>query len=102
MVFSHTQISPVVAKKFFALYSAMKTGSTVIIQRGKSRDRLEPNVKGKIDAVREKARQSDAPARNARPHIAKVVKTDLDSLKWKILFHPPYTLNIAPSDSYLF
>uniref|UniRef100_A0A2M4C4G5 Putative mariner mos1 transposase n=1 Tax=Anopheles marajoara TaxID=58244 RepID=A0A2M4C4G5_9DIPT len=39
---------------------------------------------------------------NARPHVAKVVKTYLETLKWDILPHPPYSSDIAPSDYYLF
>jgi len=36
---------------------------------------------------------------NARPHVAKVVKKYLETLKWDVLPHPPYSPNIAPSDS---
>ena len=39
---------------------------------------------------------------NARPHVAKPVKTFLETLKWEVLPHPPYSLDIAPSDYYLF
>jgi len=39
---------------------------------------------------------------NARPHVAKVVKTYLETLKWDILPHPPYSPDIAPSDYWLF
>ncbi|GBP83312.1 Mariner Mos1 transposase [Eumeta japonica] len=40
---------------------------------------------------------------NARPHVAKVVKTYLETcMSWEVLPHPPYSLNIAPSDYYLF
>ena len=35
---------------------------------------------------------------NARPHIAKVVKKYLETLKWDVSPHPPYSLDIAPSD----
>jgi len=35
---------------------------------------------------------------NVRPHVAKVVKKYLETLKWDVLLHPPYSLNIAPSD----
>jgi len=37
---------------------------------------------------------------NARPHVAKVVKKYLETLKWNVL--PPYSLDIAPSDYWLF
>ena len=39
---------------------------------------------------------------NARPHVAKPVKTYLETLKWDALPHPPYSPDIAPSDYYLF
>ena len=39
---------------------------------------------------------------NARPHVAKPVKTYLETLKWEVLPHPPYSTDIAPSDYYLF
>ncbi|GJQ65331.1 hypothetical protein Trydic_g7447 [Trypoxylus dichotomus] len=39
---------------------------------------------------------------NARPHIAKSIKTYLETVKWEVLPHPPYSQDIAPSDYYLF
>ena len=39
---------------------------------------------------------------NARPHIAKPVKTYLETLKWEVLPHLPYSPDIAPFDYYLF
>ncbi|EGI61410.1 Mariner Mos1 transposase, partial [Acromyrmex echinatior] len=39
---------------------------------------------------------------NARPYIAKVVKTYLETLKWKVLLHAPYSPDVAPSDYHLF
>ncbi|KAG5307640.1 MOS1T transposase, partial [Pseudoatta argentina] len=39
---------------------------------------------------------------NARPHVAKPVKTYLETLKWEVLPHPLYSLDIAPSDFHLF
>ena len=38
---------------------------------------------------------------NARPHVAKPVKTYLETLKWVVLPHPPYSADIATSDYYL-
>ena len=37
-----------------------------------------------------------------RPHVAKVVKTYLETLKWEVLPHPPYSPDVAPSDYHLF
>lgn len=39
---------------------------------------------------------------NARPHVARPVKTYLETLKWDVLSHPPYIPDIAPSDYHLF
>ncbi|KAG5317862.1 KCNN protein, partial [Pseudoatta argentina] len=39
---------------------------------------------------------------NARPHVAKPVKTYLETLKWEVLPHPLYSPDIAPSDLHLF
>ena len=39
---------------------------------------------------------------NARPNVAKSVKTYLQTLKWEVLPHPPYSPDIAPSGYYLF
>lgn len=39
---------------------------------------------------------------NARPHVAKPVKTYLETLQWDVLPHPPYSPDIAPSDFHLF
>ncbi|KAG5325394.1 MOS1T transposase, partial [Pseudoatta argentina] len=39
---------------------------------------------------------------NARLHVAKPVKTYLETLKWDVLPHPPYSPDIAPSDFHLF
>jgi len=39
---------------------------------------------------------------NARPHVAKPVKTYLETLKWEVLPHPPYSPDIAPFDYHLF
>lgn len=39
---------------------------------------------------------------NARPHVAKPVKTYLETLQWEVLPHPPYSPDIAPSDYHLF
>ncbi|GFX19561.1 mariner Mos1 transposase [Trichonephila clavipes] len=39
---------------------------------------------------------------NARPHVAKVVETCLETLKWEVLPHPLYSPDLAPSDYHLF
>ncbi len=39
---------------------------------------------------------------NAAPHTAKVTKETLESLGSRVLPHPPYFLDLAPSDFHLF
>ncbi|KAG5324173.1 MOS1T transposase, partial [Pseudoatta argentina] len=39
---------------------------------------------------------------NARPHVAKPVKTYLETLKWEVLTHPLYSPDIVSSDFHLF
>ena len=39
---------------------------------------------------------------NARPHVAKPFTTYLETLKWEVVPHPPYSPDIAPPDYYLF
>ena len=39
---------------------------------------------------------------NAPPHVVKPVKTYLETLKWEVLPHLPYSPDIAPSNYYLF
>ncbi|GBP07521.1 Mariner Mos1 transposase [Eumeta japonica] len=39
---------------------------------------------------------------NAWPHGAKPVKTYLETFQWEVLFHPPYSPDIASSDFHLF
>lgn len=39
---------------------------------------------------------------NARPHIANLVKEKIAELNFKIIDHPPYSPDLAPSDFHLF
>ena len=38
----------------------------------------------------------------ARPHIARPIKTYLETLKWEVLPYPPYSPDVTPSDYHLF
>lgn len=38
---------------------------------------------------------------NARPHIAKLVKTGIETLKWEVLPHRPYSPDNAESYHYM-
>jgi len=39
---------------------------------------------------------------NARPHTSLMTRQKLRELDWEVLMHPPYSLDIAPSDYHLF
>ncbi|GFW93494.1 histone-lysine N-methyltransferase SETMAR [Trichonephila clavipes] len=39
---------------------------------------------------------------NVRPHMSVVIHKKLWELGWEILMHPPYSLDLAPSDYHLF
>ena len=39
---------------------------------------------------------------HARSHVAAPVKIYLETLKWEVLPHPPYSPDVAPSDYHLF
>ncbi|XP_047348119.1 histone-lysine N-methyltransferase SETMAR-like [Vespa velutina] len=39
---------------------------------------------------------------NARPHMFVVTRQKLRDLGWEVLMHPPYSLDLAPSDYHLF
>ena len=52
-------------------------------------------------ALHEKRPQYEQRHKNG-PHVAKPVKTYLETLKWEVLPHPPYSPDIAPSNYYLF
>ncbi|KAG5313106.1 MOS1T transposase, partial [Pseudoatta argentina] len=61
-------------------------------------DAFESSLKRKTAAIDKVILLHD----NARPHVAKPVKTYLETLKWEVLPHPPYSPDIAPSDFHLF
>ncbi|GFY02988.1 histone-lysine N-methyltransferase SETMAR [Trichonephila clavipes] len=39
---------------------------------------------------------------NARPHTSVVTHQKLWNLSWEVLMHPPYSLDLAPSDYHFF
>lgn len=57
-------------------------------------------------AIRGKRRKSQSSVSflqdNARPHTAALTRETLESLKWNVLPHPPYSPDLAPSDFHLF
>ncbi|KAG5319404.1 MOS1T transposase, partial [Pseudoatta argentina] len=62
-------------------------------------DAFESSLKTKTAAIHDKVILLHD---NARPHVAKPIKTYLETLKCEVLPHPPYSPDIAPSDFHLF
>ena len=60
--------------------------------------KLEAVVKRRDGKAREYCFLHD----NARPHISNLVKNKLEEVGWKLLPHPPYSCDIAPSDYHPF
>ncbi|GFX71822.1 mariner Mos1 transposase [Trichonephila clavipes] len=64
--------------------------------------RLSRALKDKLPQCNERHDKVILQLDNARPHVAKVVKTYLETLKWKVLPHPLYFPDLALSDYHLF
>jgi len=64
-------------------------------------DSFEPCIARKTAKIRAKTWKIILLHDNVRPHVAKVVKKYLKTLKWNVLPRPPYSPEIAP-DYWLF
>ena len=64
--------------------------------------RLSRALKGKRPQYQERHDKVILQHDNAWPHVARPVKTYLETLKWEVLPHPPYFPDVAPSDYHLF
>jgi len=64
--------------------------------------RLSQTLKDKRPQYNEKHDKVILQHDSARPHVAKSIKTYLETLKWEVLSHPLYSSDIAPSDYHLF
>ncbi|GJQ84756.1 hypothetical protein Trydic_g21157 [Trypoxylus dichotomus] len=65
-------------------------------------DTIEPSTAQRTDTIRAEARKSDSTASQRSASRCQPVKTYLETLKWKVLPHPPYSPDIAPCDYHLF
>ena len=59
-------------------------------------DAFEPSIERQTATIHERHDKVILPHNNARPHVAKVVKTYLETLKWEVLPHPPYSPDVLP------
>ena len=64
--------------------------------------RLSRALKEKRPQHQERHDKSILQHNNARTHITRRVKTYLETLKWEVLPHLPYSPDVAPSDYHLF
>lgn len=39
---------------------------------------------------------------NAQPHVADITRKKIQDLSWDVLLHPPYSLDLVPSNFHLF
>lgn len=84
-------------------YELLQPGETITGERYRTQlMRLSRALKEKRPQYFERHDKVILQHDNARPHVAQVVKTYLETLKWEVLPHPPYSPDIAPSDYHLF
>lgn len=84
-------------------YELLKPNETVTGQLYRTQlMRLSQALKEKRPQYQERHDKVILQHDNARPHVAAPVKTYLQTLKWEVLPHPPYSPDIAPSDYHLF
>ncbi|GFX82569.1 mariner Mos1 transposase [Trichonephila clavipes] len=84
-------------------YELLKPTETITGDRSRTQlMHLSPALKDKRPQYNERHDKVILQHDNARPHIAKVVKAYLETLKWEVLPHPPFSPDLAPSDYHLF
>lgn len=59
-------------------------------------------LKARVDSTRKNDCRISFLQDNARPHVAKSVKAELATFGWRIIPHPPYSPDLAPTDYWLF
>ena len=84
-------------------YELLKPNTTITRERYRTQlMRLSRALREKRPQYEQRHEKMILQHDNARPHVAKPVKTYLETLKWEFLPHPSYSPDIAPSDYYLF
>ena len=84
-------------------YELLKPNETITGERCRTQlMRLSQALREKWPEYEQRQEKMILQQYNARPHVAKPVKTYLETLKWEVIPHLPYSLDIAPSDYYLF
>lgn len=84
-------------------YELLKPGETITGARYRTQlMRLSQSLKEKRPQYARRHDKVILLHDNARPHVAQPVKTYLQTVKWDVLPHPPYSPDLAPSDYHLF
>ncbi|GFT68819.1 mariner Mos1 transposase [Trichonephila clavipes] len=84
-------------------YELLKPTETITGDRYRTQlMRLSQALKDKRPQYNERHHKVILQHDNARPHVAKLVKTYLKTLKWEVLPHPLYSPDLAPSNYLLF
>ena len=84
-------------------YDLLKTNETITGKRYRMQlMRLSRALREKRPQYEQRHEKLILQHDNAQPHVAKPVKTYLETLKWEVLPHSPYSPDIAPSNYYLF
>jgi len=90
-------------QKGLVYYELLKTGDSITGDRYRLQlIRLSRALREKRPKYEQKHDKVILLHNNARPHVTKVIKKYLETLKWCVLPHPPYSPNISPSDYWLF
>ena len=84
-------------------YEFLKRNETITGERYRTQlMRLSRALREKRPQYEQRHKKVILQHNTARPHVAKPVKTYLETLKWEVLPHPLYSPDLAPSDYYLF
>ena len=84
-------------------YELLKPSETIIGDRYRTQlMRLSRELKEKRPQYQERHEKVILQHDNARPNVARPVKTYLETLKWEVLPHPSYSADVASSKYHLF
>ena len=84
-------------------YELLKTNETITVERYRTQlMRLSRALREKRPQYEQRHEKVILQHDNDRPYVAKLVKTYLETLKWEVLPHPPYSPDFPLSDYYLF
>ena len=84
-------------------YELLKPNEAIAVERYRTQlMRLSRTLRIKRSQYEQRHEKVILQHDNARPHVAKAVKTYLETLKWEVLPYLPYSPDIVQSDYYLF